>query len=114
MRTVGVLVVLSALLFACGAPATDKEMWSKDWSEPTSDVMVALAKAHVQGCGEFYQKENAKFSGDFAVACNRMPDESGKPAWVGYEVWPSIDKIQGPDMTAVWMHFGGPPRSDPR
>ena len=104
------LIVLTMLVLgACSAPSNE-EMWSKPWSKPTGEVMRVLAKNGVRGCGEFYQKENTRSNGDFAVACSRMPDGSGRPAWVGYEVFVHSEEVLGPDLTAVYSQFGGPPR----
>ena len=107
---VGLVICLSA----CGPAPTMQEMYSGAWAAPTPDVMRTLATNGVRGCGEFYQKANSRYQGEFAVACNRMPDGSGRPAGVGYLVWTGSGQVQGPDLTAVWMHFGGPPRPDPR
>jgi hypothetical protein len=109
-----IIGALSIFLSACGAPATDEEQWAGIWVEPTSEVMQTLARNSVRGCGEFYQKENKAYKGEFAVACNRPPDGSGKPGWVGYQVWVGSGDVEGPDMSAVYMKFGGPPRPDPR
>ena len=104
------LPTLSLAAVAACTPATNEEMWSRSWSGPTPEVMRVLAANGVRGCGEFYQKENATSSGDFAVACSRMPDGSGRAAWVGYEVFTNSRQVLGPDLTAVYMQFGGPPR----
>ncbi len=115
MRHTKIFVAASCVLLgSCGEPPSSDEQWSSNWQEPTGDVMRALAENSIRGCGEFYQKENIGYSGEYAVACNRMPDGSGQPAWVGYQVWPGISKVEGPDMAAVHMTFGGPPRPDPR
>jgi hypothetical protein len=108
------VVSVAALIGSCGATPTDAQQWSQDWSDPSPEVAIALAKNSVRGCGEFYQKENAEYPGEFAVACNRMPDGSGRAAWVAYQVWIPSEKVLGPDLTAVHMKFGGPPRPDPR
>jgi hypothetical protein len=76
--------------------------------------MIALGKHGAKGCGEFYQKANAHYPGEFAVACNRLPDGSGRVGWVGYQVWIPSGEVLGPDMSAVFTKFGGPPRTDPR
>ena len=107
-------VSLAAMVGACRASPTEAEQWSGLWTEPTSEVMVTLAKHSVRGCGEFYQKVNSAFRGEYAVACNRMPDGSGTPAWVGYQVWTGSGDVLGPDLTAVFTKFGGPPKPDPR
>jgi hypothetical protein len=73
--------------------------------------MSALAAKGVQGCGEFYEKENALYHADYAVACAEMPDNSGRLWWTGYEVFPETGEILGPDLTAVDARFGGPPRA---
>jgi len=105
--------VLAAILFIlvliarCGA-TNDVQPWSGNWSDPTADVIRVLAAKGVRGCGEFYQKRNAKFEGDYAVACTHTPD--GRAAWTGYEVFAGTGEVMGPDLTAVYMQFGGPPR----
>ena len=104
--------ILILALSACGPAATLEEMYSGPWSNPTPDVMRVLAKNSVRGCGEFYQKKNTQFTGEYLVACNRMPDGSGRAAWVVYLVWTGTEQVQGPDYTAVYKI--GPPRSDPR
>lgn len=101
--------LLFLLLSGCGSSPTDQQMWSRSWGEPTGDVMRALAAKGIQGCGEFYEKENATSHADYAVACSEMPDGSGHAAWVGYEVFPEIGEVLGPDLTAVYTKFGGPP-----
>jgi hypothetical protein len=86
-----------------------QESYSKvEWSEPTPDVMRVLAQNGIRGCGEFYQKASPDHTGEFAVACTHLPD--GRASWTGYLVWVGIDKVEGPDLTAVYQHFGGPPR----
>ena len=112
MRTWFLLCLVA--LSACSPPPSNEEMWSGAWTEPTPEVMMVLAKDGLLGCGEFYQKANTSYHGEYAVACNRMPDGSGQPAWVGYQVWTGSEQVEGPDMTAVWAQFGGPPRDDPR
>jgi len=115
MKSAGFAIVLNSLVVvSCDEPPTSEEQWESSWRKPTGGVMRALAENSVRGCGEFYQKKNTAYSGEYAVACNRMPDGSGKPAWVGYLVWPAIGKVEGPDLAAVHMTFGGPPRPDPR
>ena len=109
----GVLITI-VFLGGCGPAPSLQEQYSGPWVEPTAEVMSVLAKNQTRGCGEFFQKANSKSHAEFAVACNRMPDGSGKPAWVGYLVWTASEKVQGPDFTAVDLHFGGPPRADPR
>jgi hypothetical protein len=108
------VLILAAIAGGCGATPTEAEQWSGSWTEPTSEVMAMLAKHSVRGCGEFYQKANSAYRGEYAVACNRMPDGSGKPAWVGYQVWTGSGDVLGPDPTAVFTKFGGPPKPDPR
>ena len=110
---VGCLVVVGILLLGTCAffsSGEDKftEPWSGSWSDPTAEVTQTLAAKGIRGCGEFYQKKNAKFEGDFAVACTRTPD--GKLAWTGYEVFVGTREVMGPDLTAVYTQFGGPPR----
>jgi hypothetical protein len=103
-------VIAVLALSACSPPATNEEMWAGRWTEPTPDVMRALAAKDIRGCGEFYQKANTSSNGDYAVACSRMPDGSGRAAWVGYEVFVHSGEVLGPDLTAVYTQFGGPPR----
>jgi len=86
-------------------------MWSGKWTDPTADVIRTLTAKGVRGCGEFYEKENTTSHADYAVACSEMPDGSGRTAWVGYEVFPEIGEVLGPDLTAVYTKFGGPPRA---
>lgn len=105
-----VIVALATSVLACGPAPTNEEMWAAPWSEPTPEVMRALAAKSIRGCGEFYQKQNTAANGDYAVACSRMPDGSGTPAWVGYEVFIHTGEVLGPDLTAVYTQFGGPPR----
>ena len=101
-------LLLLLTVTSCGPAATNEEMWARRWSNPTGEVMRALATAGVRGCGEFYQKENTRHDGDFAVACTHTPD--GRLGWTGYEVFSVTGKVLGPDLTAVYMQFGGPPR----
>lgn len=103
-------LLLTIAVTGCGSPPTDQQMWSAPWTEPTSEVMRILARNQAKGCGEFYQKENSTSKGDFAVACSAMPDGSGLPGWVGYEVFVPQEDVLGPDYTAVFQKFGGPPR----
>ncbi len=105
-------VALVVALSACGPAPTMQEMYSGSWQEPTPEVMRTLAANQTEGCGEFYQKANTRHQGEFAVACNRMPDGSGSPAWVGYLVWTGSGRVEGPDLTLVYG-VGGPPRDDP-
>lgn len=56
-----------------------------------------------------YQKESTEGRGEFAVACTQMPDGTGREAWVGYQVFVYTGKVLGPDLTAVYTKFGGPP-----
>lgn len=100
-------------LAACSPPPSTKDQYSGPWNEATGNVAVTLAHNQIRGCGEFYQKRNSHYQGEYAVACTRMPDGSDHAAWVGYLVWPAIDKVQGPDLIFVW-NIGGPPRPDPR
>jgi hypothetical protein len=107
MRHLALMTILT--LASCSAPSNE-EMWSNPWSNPTANVMRVLAKNGVKGCGEFYQKANTRSNGDYAVACSRMPDGTDRPAWVGYEVFIHSQEVLGPDLTAVYTQFGGPPR----
>jgi hypothetical protein len=101
----------SILLLVAGCHATtDKERWAGKWVEPTPEVMLALAQNHVKGCGEFYQKASTVDPSDYAVACTHTGDGSGRAGWTGYEVFPSRNEVLGPDVTAVWIKFGGEPR----
>jgi hypothetical protein len=101
-------LLLTLTVGGCSAP-TDQEMWSRPWTQPTVEVARTLAAQGVKGCGEYYQKENTTSIGDYAVACTRMPD--GRLNWVGYEVFPATGKVMGPDETAIYMQFGGSPRT---
>lgn len=67
--------------------------------------MRTLAMNGAQGCGEFYEKANTRYSGEFAVACT----ETNACQWQGYLVWPAINKIEGPDPLLVFG-VGGVPR----
>lgn len=93
-------------LSSCGEPPTLAEEFPGDWQEPTPDVIVALAKKQIRGCGEFYQKVAASSSTEYMVACTR-----DRKIWVAYRVWPRIDEVLGPDHNAIWK-LGGPP--DPK
>ena len=64
---------------------------------------MTLAKNSIEGCGEFYQKMNTHYQGEFAVGCTR--DGAN---WDGYLVWPMTGKVLGPDLALVWQ-IGGPP-----
>lgn len=102
-------LLLALALSSCSPGPTMQETYSKvEWSEPTTGVMRVLAKNSIRGCGEFYQKANPDYAGEYAIACTRLPD--GRASWAGYLVWVGIDKVEGPDLTAVYMKFGGPPR----
>jgi hypothetical protein len=70
---------------------------------PTPEVIQVLAKNHVRGCGEFYQKAGPS-RGEFAIACTR----DGR-AWTGYLVFTGTEKVLGPDSTLIY-DVGGPPR----
>lgn len=98
------------VLGSCGEAISDADRWSGTWQRPTGEVVRALAMNRIAGCGEFYQKESTVTPGDFAVACTNMPDGTGRAAWVGYEVFVPSNRVLGPDLTAVYMTFGGPPR----
>jgi hypothetical protein len=111
------LIILAAVVMCTGndgsnptssAPSTSAEQYATEWQDPTPEVMRVLAKNRVRGCGEFYQKASRQFTGEYAVACTRTPD--GRAGWVGYLVWTGTEKVQGPDLTAVYTQFGGPPR----
>ena len=103
--------ILLLICSGCGKAPTLEESYSGPWGNPTSDVMVTLAKNGVMGCGEFYQKESKSDQGEYAVASNRTP--SGEAAWELYLVWPQINQVTGPDPTGVYK-VGGPPHVDPR
>lgn len=120
--TAGLLIaflsVVTSWLRSCTAylntPApTLEQQYSGEWQDPTSDVMITLGRNSIRGCGEFYQKESKTFRGEYAVVCTQMPDGSGRAQWVGYLVWPRINKVEGPDYLFVYK-VGGPPRPDPR
>ena len=97
-------------LASCGpAPSVGEDYKTVSWKQPSNDVMITLGKNHIRGCGEFYQKANPHQQGEYAVACTRRPDGT-VPEWVGYLVWTGTGAVEGPDMTAVYTQFGGPPR----
>ena len=97
----------SLILSACGKGPTLEESYAGPWGEPTTDVMVTLAKNGVRGCGEFYQKASKTSQGEYAVACTHNP--SGQLEWNLYLVWPAINEVTGPNPIAVWK-LGPPPR----
>lgn len=104
------LLALIALIMVCGCQEerTLAEQYPGHWQEPTGDVMRTLARNHVAGCGEFYQKPAAFAQAEYAVACTR----DGKN-WNVWLVWPVIDKVLGPDPMAIWK-LGGPPSTEPK
>ena len=105
MRKVPFAVLLS--LVGCGKAPTLQESYSGPWVNPTSDVMITLAKNHVSGCGEFYQKVSKTSQGEYAVACTHNP--AGQLEWNLYLVWPAINEVTGPDPIKVY-ELGPPPR----
>lgn len=66
--------------------------------------MITLAKNHVRGCGEFYQKPAADAPYEYVVACTRDGE-----TWTAWLVWPASEKVLGPDDMAIWK-LGGPPK----
>lgn len=89
LKTACAIVGFSTLLSGCGAPAAVEEQYDGVWSGPTTDVMGALIRNNVTGCGEFYQQENRQHSNEFIVACHL-----GDGDWALYQVWPRIDQVQ--------------------
>lgn len=96
-------LLISLALFGCAEPTPIGEEFSGNWRQPSSQVMGALAKARISGCGEFYQKPSTVDQNSYVVACTR-----DRKKWVGYMVWPNIDSVLGPDTTLVYQ-VGGPP-----
>lgn len=106
MRNTVLLSLVIISLASCGGPRTLAEEFPGEWQEPTSDVMVALAKQSIRGCGEFYQKSAAFATNEYVVACTRDGE-----TWTVYRVWPRIDEVMGPDSSALWQ-LGGPPNAN--
>lgn len=51
------ILILSSIS-GCSEPKKITEVYSGEWEEPSTDVILTLAKNQVRGCGEFYQKES--------------------------------------------------------
>src|SRR3954470_1429989 len=98
------LLLACALTASCARSPTLQEQYSGAWQQPSSDVMRTLAANNAHGCGEFFEKTNSQYPGEYAVACT----ETNACQWRAYLVWPAINKIEGPDPLLVF-EIGGVP-----
>lgn len=103
MRVLFLLLVVPSFLASCSEPKSLAEEFPGDWQEPSAEVARTLVQNQVTGCGEFYQKPAANYSGEYMVACTR----DGQ-TWTAWRVWTGSNDVLGPDSSAIWK-LGGPP-----
>jgi hypothetical protein len=86
------LALLVLLLGGCGDPVPFHEEFGGPWrSDPNSDIIRALAKASVAGCGEFHYKRSTQYDGYYFVYCTRDGER-----WTTYFVYGYSEEVLGP------------------
>lgn len=90
VRSIG----FGAFLASCGPEPTLGERYPPPWRENVNiELIKALAKNRVRGCGEMWWRESSRNAGEYLVYCT----SDGK-SWTTWVVWINASKVLGPGL----------------